>query len=163
MIVSIVALTCFVSIDLAKDLERPCVEGRVFSSSKVFRVNQPVDLSVELTNVSSVPAWIDRRLVVNHHLIIHVEDAVGSPVAYEGSGRKIRLAPPNRKSFAEIDPNMAWIKRNVLDGALKISRPGTYKISLILSHGASELYSTKWGIALCNFSKPSHLEIKVVS
>lgn len=140
--------------------EVPTVSVRAFSGTPQVGVGRPVSLGIELVNNSDNSAWLDGRLIFKYHILVQVADQRGNPVILPGLMTKIKVAPPKPDDFVKLASKVVIGRLDFTANALRFAKPGRYRVTVNLSHGASASYAPT-GISLCTFSSTSTVFILV--
>ena len=131
-------------------------------SSRVFRVGEKIRLAAGYTNQSDSSVWIDGRIVYRSHLTLYVADSRGREVPFPGSNVKIKLPPPRREDFVSLHSGLTLMDSDITDSQLIFEHPGTYKITLSGSHGASATYAEEFGLRLGRIGADATITLKVI-
>lgn len=131
-------------------------------SSRALRVGEEIRLAAGYTNQSDSSVWIDGRMAYRSHLTLSVADSYGREVQFPGSDVKIKLAPPRREDFVSLRSGLSLIDSDITDSQLIFEHPGTYKITLSGSHGASARYAEEFGLRLGRIGADATITLKVI-
>lgn len=131
-------------------------------SGQELLVGKPLKLHVGLKNVGDADAWLDGRLVESSHLRFNVFDQAGERVTYPGWNSKGRVAPPQKEDFVKLSPGFSLV-RPVQYEMIVFTLPGTYRVQVTGSHGASRSSAENYGIKLSPFKGSVSITVVVKS
>jgi hypothetical protein len=114
-------------------------------SASHIRAGDILSVDFVISNRSSSPQWIDGRLIPRAHIWFLMFDQNGELVHYSGDERKLRVGPPRRDDFVNIQPGRSY---GVLDYPVGKLPIGSYTFRARASNNLYSDVADKWGIHL---------------
>lgn len=124
-----------------------------------IRTGESLGFDVFLWNRSDEPLWIEKELINNLHLWVHILNEFGQEIDFPR--RKPKVVPPtSRDHFLQLHPGTSWARYDLYWDRVALSQPGWYTVKVEYGRELGRLCAACFGLSLADV-QPASFQVLV--